>query len=157
MAALRHTGPLQIREPRGPEDCEWLALRLALWPEGSREEHVAGMLESLARGHYVRLAVAADGTSAGFIEASRRHDYVNGTATSPVGFLEGVYVVPEHRRQGVARELVAAAAHWAARSGCSEFASDTLLDNSASHAMHRALGFEETERVVYFRRPLSQA
>jgi aminoglycoside 6'-N-acetyltransferase I len=33
-------------------------------------------------------------------------------------------------------------------------ASDALLDNGASHAMHRALGFEETERVVFFRKPL---
>lgn len=157
MSAPSHHGPLKIREPRGAADSEWLALRLALWPDGSREEHLDGMRDSLARGYYVRLAVAADGTAAGFIEASRRQDYVNGTSSSPVGFLEGVYVVPQHRRQGVARQLVAAAAQWAARSGCSEFASDALLDNSASHAMHRALGFEETERVVYFRRALARA
>jgi len=29
-----------------------------------------------------------------------------------------------------------------------------LPDNAASHAMHRALGFEETGRVVYFRQSL---
>ena len=56
----------------------------------------------------------------------------------------------------MARELVAGAAQWAARSGCSEFASDALLDNAAAHALHRALGFEETERVVYFRRWLAE-
>jgi aminoglycoside 6'-N-acetyltransferase I len=30
-----------------------------------------------------------------------------------------------------------------------------LLDNSQSHAMHRAIGFSETERVIYFRKPLT--
>jgi aminoglycoside 6'-N-acetyltransferase I len=38
--------------------------------------------------------------------------------------------------------------------GCSEFASDTLLDNVESHKFHAALGFQETERVVYFRKIL---
>jgi aminoglycoside 6'-N-acetyltransferase I len=38
--------------------------------------------------------------------------------------------------------------------GCTELASDALLDNQTSHAMHEALGFVETERVVYFLKPL---
>jgi hypothetical protein len=29
-----------------------------------------------------------------------------------------------------------------------------VLENSISHVVHRALGFEETERVVFFRRAL---
>lgn len=33
-------------------------------------------------------------------------------------------------------------------------ASDALLDNAGSHAFHEAVGFEETERVVYFRKSL---
>nr|WP_241823604.1 GNAT family N-acetyltransferase [Sphingomonas sp. Sph1(2015)] len=47
--------------------------------------------------------------------------------------------------------LVAAVADWGRAQGCSEFASDAELENVDSHAMHRALGFVETERVVYFR------
>ena len=58
------------------------------------------------------------------------------------------------RRSGCARALVAAAGTWARECGCSEFASDANFANADSHAMHRALGFVETERVVYFRRPL---
>ena len=33
-------------------------------------------------------------------------------------------------------------------------ASDVLVDNTGSQNMHRALGFEETDRVVYYRKPL---
>ena len=90
----------------------------------------------------------------GFVEATVRNDYVNGCATSPVVFLEGVYVEPWARRQGAARALVGAAEEWGRKMDCREFASDALLENSDSHAMHRALGFEETERVVYFRKDL---
>ncbi|HWN46542.1 MAG TPA: aminoglycoside 6'-N-acetyltransferase, partial [Steroidobacteraceae bacterium] len=90
----------------------------------------------------------------GFIEGSIRSDYVNGTETSPVGFVEGVYVAPPMRRQGVARRLYDAIGDWAKARGCRELASDALLDNESSQRAHRALGFQETERVVYFTKKL---
>jgi aminoglycoside 6'-N-acetyltransferase I len=148
---------MQLRAPQGSSDGGWLALRSALWPDLSEAEQLTGMADALARGHYVRLAVTAGGSAAGFVEASKRVDYVNGTSSSPVAFLEGLYVVPASRRQGVARALVESVVQWALAQGCSELASDSLLDNSAAHAAHRALGFEETERVVYFRRGLHDA
>jgi aminoglycoside 6'-N-acetyltransferase I len=64
--------------------------------------------------------------------------------------------VPGSRRQGVARALVESVMEWALAQNCCELASDSLLENSAAHAVHRALGFEETERVVYFRRELNR-
>lgn len=109
------------------------------------------------RGHYVRLAVSADGSVLGFVEASKRIDYVNGTSTSPVAFLEGLYVVANARRRGVARALVESVVTWSLAEHCTELASDALLDNDTAHLVHRALGFEETERVVYFRRLLRDA
>ena len=112
------------------------------------------MGDAVARGHFVRLAVAPDGSPIAFVEASKRADYVNGTNSSPVAFLEGLYVEPASRRQGVARALVAAVEAWALAQGCTELASDSPLENTAAHAAHRALGFAETERVVYFCRAL---
>ncbi len=90
----------------------------------------------------------------GFAEASIRRDHVNGCETSPAGFLEGIYVTENARRQGVARQMAAAVADWAREHGCRELASDAAIDNDASHRMHEALRFSETQRVVYFRRLL---
>jgi aminoglycoside 6'-N-acetyltransferase I len=90
----------------------------------------------------------------GFIEGSVRGDYVNGTESSPVGFVEGVYVSPGWRRRGIARQLFEAVADWARARGCRELASDALIDNDASQRAHLALGFRETERVVYFTKRL---
>ena len=90
----------------------------------------------------------------GFAEATLRMDNVNGCATSPVAFLEGIYVERWARRQGVARALVGVVEQWGREMGCREFASDALLENVGSHSMHRGLGFQETERVVYFRKDL---
>jgi aminoglycoside 6'-N-acetyltransferase I len=145
-----------LTPPRGSDDRAWLDLRIALWPDGSQREHLSSMADTLARGHYVRLARTAAGAAVGFVEASKRGDYVNGTASSPVAFLEGLYVVPTARRDGVARALVDSVVAWALGEGLSEIASDSLIDNVAAHAAHRALGFAETERVVYFRRPLQR-
>lgn len=145
---------MQLKAPSGGSDKEWLALRSALWPDAPESEHLAGMSDAIARGHYVRLAVAADGRVLGFVEASKRTDYVNGTSSSPVAFLEGLYVVPAARLKGIARTLVGSVAAWASREGCGELASDALLDNATAHLVHRALGFEETERVVYFNKVL---
>jgi aminoglycoside 6'-N-acetyltransferase I len=101
------------------------------------------------------MALNAQGDSLGFAEAMLRTDNVNGCATSPVAFLEGIYVEPSARRQGVARALADVVEQWARQMGCREFASDALLENVSSHCMHRGLGFEETERVVYFRKDLA--
>ncbi|HYG64579.1 MAG TPA: aminoglycoside 6'-N-acetyltransferase [Thermoanaerobaculia bacterium] len=134
----------------------WLELRMALWPEGTPEQHREEMASFLEQpGRYVQVvAYGPDREPLGFVEASVRTDYVNGTESSPVAFLEGMYVVPEARGQGVAREMVGAVEAWGWEMGCSELASDAYLDNELSHAVHRALGFEETERVVYFRKEL---
>jgi aminoglycoside 6'-N-acetyltransferase I len=43
---------------------------------------------------------------------------------------------------------------WARALGFTELGSDALIDNLASHAFHAALGFEERERVVAFRKRL---
>jgi aminoglycoside 6'-N-acetyltransferase I len=138
------------------EQSGWLALRQALWPNGTAEEHLSEMSSFCANpGRYAQfVAYSASNAPIGFVEAAIRSDYVNGTESTPVAFLEGLYVAPEARRHGIARALVAAIERWAVDRGCREFASDALLDNHLSHAVHRALGFEETERVVFFRRLL---
>jgi aminoglycoside 6'-N-acetyltransferase I len=132
-------------------------LRQQLWPHCPREDHLSEMSSFCERPERFTQFVAytESGQAVGFIEVAVRTDYVNGTDASPVAFLEGIYVVPEARRMGTARSLVAAAERWAINRGCREFASDAALENELSHAVHRALGFHETERVVFFRKLLT--
>lgn len=135
----------------------WLRLREALWPGCTREQHLAEMTAFVSNAARYRqfIAYSSSHEAIGFAEASRRSDYVNGTESSPVAFLDGLYVVPPARRKGVAASLVAAVTDWARAAGCRELASDAVLENSISHVVHRALGFEETERVVFFRKLLA--
>ena len=134
----------------------WLQMRLALWTDATVDDHRGYMAISLAQPErFLQLMMYDENHQPiGFIEGSIRGDYVNGTETSPVGFVEGVFVVPAWRRKGIARRLFAAIGDWAKARGCRELASDALIDNEASQRAHRALGFEETERVVYFSKKL---
>lgn len=134
----------------------WLELRKALWPDTTDAEHRAEMAAFLAEPERFAQFVAFDDVREpiGFVEASIRTDHVNGTESSPVAFLEGIYVIPERRRQGVARQLLRSVVDWARSRRVREFASDAALDNETSHQFHRSLGFAETERVVFFRKPL---
>lgn len=151
-----------MRNPSSSEACSsieqegWLTLRSALWPDGSREENLREMRSFLEQPErFCQFVAYSEARVAiGLVEAAVRFDHVNGTEGSPVAFLEGIYVVPACRSQGVAAKLVARVEEWAVAHGCSELASDAPLDNRPSHAVHRALGFRETERVVYFSKRL---
>ena len=150
---------ISVRPVRATDASAWLRMREALWPDGA-DQH-AREIERYFAGELaepLEVLVAADdcGDLIGFAELSIRR-YVDGCDTDHVGFLEGWYVAPAWRRRGVGRALVAAAEDWARAQQCREFGSDALLENDVSASAHRALGFEETERVRYVRKFLSGA
>ncbi|EBA06314.1 aminoglycoside 6'-N-acetyltransferase [Sagittula stellata] len=133
----------------------WVALRLLLWPDTSPDTHRAEAAAVLAAPEATAfLEKAEDGSMRAFAEAALRHDHVNGCETSPVAFLEGIFVRAEDRGRGHGARLLAAVRDWARGRGCAELASDAHLSNVGSRAFHAALGFDETEHVVFFRMPL---
>jgi aminoglycoside 6'-N-acetyltransferase I len=102
----------------------------------------------------VLVAEADDGTLVGFLEVGLRSSADGCDAAQAVGYVEGWYVVENHRRQGLGGELLRAAEDWARGQGCIEIASDTSIDNAVSQRAHEALGFEVAERSVLYRKAL---
>ncbi|MFN8666160.1 MAG: aminoglycoside 6'-N-acetyltransferase [Gemmatimonadaceae bacterium] len=144
-----------IRPVTRADATTWCALRTALWPEGSAEEHameIERFFWSAEAPAACLVAEMEDGV-VGFVELSIR-TYAEGCDTDRIGYLEGWYVAPAWRRRGIGRALVQAAEHWAQAHGCREFASDTPLDNVTGQAAHQALGFTESERIVCYHKPL---
>ncbi|GGD89490.1 aminoglycoside N(6')-acetyltransferase type 1 [Aureimonas endophytica] len=148
---------ISVRAATAADRHAWSRLRGQLWLDAGAD-HDANIAAMLARPDRAMAFLAFDApeTLVGFAEASLRHDYVNGCETSPVGFLEGIFVLETARRQGVAKQLCEAAAAWAVAQGCREFASDADIGNAPSRRFHAALGFAETETVVYFRKSLDR-
>ena len=125
-------------------------LMAELWPHHTAAEMEAEVKACLEQEGTV-LFLAEEG---GFAQCSLRHDYVEGTESSPVGYLEGIYVAEEARNRGIARQLVTACEHWAKEKGCREFASDCELTNTQSLQFHLRLGFEEANRIICFAKKL---
>jgi aminoglycoside 6'-N-acetyltransferase I len=132
-------------------------MRRALWPEdeggGAHADDIDRFFAGERRLLPLEVLIALDdhGTAAGFAELCIR-PYAEGCVTDRVAYLEGWYVEPWARRRGIGRLLVTAAEAWARAQGCSEFASDALLDNETSAAAHRAIGFVEVECIRCFRK-----
>lgn len=129
----------------------YLPLAQALWPKSNQDELKKEFLKDLESNFYeTYLAQHEDGTYIGFINLSLRTDYVQGSSTSPVAYIEGIYVTPEHRNQGIATQLVTQAETWAKEKNCTELASDTELHNTDSQAFHQQVGFQKSETIVHF-------
>lgn len=139
----------------GPGDAG-SAARLArlLWPDSDEAELEREFDALLADGRCAVFLCVQAGEAVAFAQCQLRSDYVEGTGSSPVGYLEGIYVKEPWRRRGIARALLAACEQWAKEKGCAEFASDCGLDNRDSLDFHLNTGFAEANRIICFTKKL---
>ncbi|SIT87344.1 aminoglycoside 6'-N-acetyltransferase [Edaphobacillus lindanitolerans] len=138
-----------------PSDADAIAtLADRLWPGHGVHEFQKEMQELLADDHAAVFLAFSGNEPVGFAQVQLRHDYVEGTSTGPVGYLEGLYVEARFRQEGMARELVRGCEEWARQQGCTEFASDCELGNDVSRDVHLHLGFNEVNRIIAFAKKL---
>ena len=130
------------------------ALLRLLWPEQTEHELAEMALEYIQSEQSAVFAEEANDSLVGVALCSIRTDYVEGCDTSPVGYLEGVFVTDGFRHQGIAKKLVSECEQWAREKGCSEFASDCELTNTASQSFHESIGFHEENRIVCYKKIL---
>ena len=99
---------------------------------------------------FCRFIENEDKQKIGLVEVSARN-IVDACLTSPVAYLEGLYLVPEYRNQGIGKQVVNMIIKWCSENGFSELATDTELTNEAAQRFYKSLGFEETDRVVEYK------
>lgn len=129
---------------------DWLKMGMSLWPDNIVEELRHEFLSQLSSGKETTFLYKTHDQYVGFINVSVRNDYVEGSSTSPVGFIEGIYVKPEYRKKGISKELVKLAEEWAKSKGCKEMGSDVEFHNTSSYDFHKSVGFEEANRIICF-------
>lgn len=113
------------------------------------------LVADYAEGENTAVFASVDESSfTGVALCSLRRDYVEGCETSPVGYLEGIYVKESCRMLGIAKGLVRECEAWAKEQGCKEFASDCELGNTASLHFHLGVGFQEANRIICFKKTL---
>lgn len=139
---------IQRAEPKHLDDVTRLGLKL--WPDHDWSELREEFEDLLQSDHDAIYIALAENQVVGFLHMSLRTDYVEGSTTSPVGYVEGIFVEEEYRNRGIAKRLVQAGEQWVKTMGCKEVASDTELHNQASQAFHKKIGFTEAARIVAF-------
>ena len=129
-------------------------LAIQMWKDNTVKDLEKEFEELIAKDKAVCFMKYVDDKAIGFAQCQLRTDYVEGTETSPVGYLEGIFIVEKYRHSGYAKELLRECEKWAKEKNCSEFASDCELDNNESLNFHIAVGFEEANRIICFRKDL---
>ena len=129
-------------------------LAVLLWPGHTAKGLMEEFTELVAREDVRIFLKYKDELPVGFAQCQLRHDYVEGTQSSPVGYLEGIFIMEGHRRRGYAKELLNACEGWARNKGCKEFASDCEIDNVDSFRFHIAAGLTEANRIICFTKKL---
>ncbi len=129
---------------------EVVNLALLLWPENNYETLEKEFGEIInSESEDVYFAKSKD-DYIGFVHVACKSDYVNGAKTSPVGYIEGIFIKDEFRNQGIAKKLIRLSEKWSKEKGCTEMGSDVLIDNPSSMKFHEKVGFKEVERVVCY-------
>lgn len=147
---------MKTRVPTQADFPVWKKMRQALYNSLDDDHHEAEMAWIL-KADYLEclLAISEEGRVMGFLELSLRN-IVDGCLTTPVGYIEGLYLKPEYRNSGHGVELVARAEEWCRTQGCREMATDSELENRHAHDFFRSEGFEETFTVVQFKKSLDR-
>lgn len=145
----------KVRRLQEKDIGEWFRLRKHLWEGSTDEEHKAEMRDIYehTETQLVLVAETEHEKLIGFLEASIR-PFVEDCHSDHVGYLEGWFVEPEYRKNGIGKELVRGAENWARSKDCEEMASDSELGNDLSLTAHLNLGYEETSRLVHLRKDL---
>lgn len=129
-------------------------LALLLWSGNSAEDLRNEFAELLSKDSAQIFLKFENNIPVGFAQCQLRNDYVEGTETTPVGYLEGIFIKEDYRERGYAKELLTECEKWAESKGCKEFASDCESDNDVSFRFHKAVGFTEANRIICFAKKL---
>ena len=129
-------------------------LAVQMWDVDTIQELIDDISDNMAKEDAQYFIKYVDSEPVGFAECQLRYDYVEGTDSSPVGYLEGIFVKEEFRHRGFAKEILTECEKWTKEKGCTEFASDWELDNEDSLYFHRAMGFIEAGRIICFKKEL---
>ena len=143
-------GEMTYRQATTPDLPTVTQLTALLYANHSADELREENSRLIASENNVFFLALCEEAAVGVAHCCLRRDYVAGTRSSPVGYLEAIYVRPECRKQGAARHLAGLCQSWAKTRGCTEFASDCLLQNTQSLAFHLRIGFSEVERIICF-------
>jgi len=101
----------------------------------------------------VFFVVCVDDKIIAFVHGAIRTEYIEGSEqykNPKVGYIESLFVLPQYRKQGIAKRLCTMLEKWAKNQGANEFASDAYADNKESIAFHESIGLTASPPIIHF-------
>ena len=139
-------GDFVIREATQADALALAELAIKMWLGNTVSELQSEFLDLISSDNSVCFIKYVGNKEVGFVQCQLRNDYVEGTDTSPVGYLEGIFIEKEYRHRGYAKDLLSKFEKWAKEKNCTEIASDCEIDNDIS--------LEEVNRIICFRKDI---
>ncbi len=127
-----------------------LTMALDLWPDQDYESLKETFIKILSSNKFKVLLFRQADEFVAFLYLAIRTDYVEGSETSPTGYVEGIYVKPAFRRKSISRKLLQAGEDWVKENNCRQIGSDISLENKVSYEFHTQVGFKEASRLIAF-------
>jgi aminoglycoside 6'-N-acetyltransferase I len=148
---------MKIKSYNSSEFDELYLMAKALYPNYETDEELIRDLRLVEgkKNHQIYFAME-ENQYAGFMVVSVRTDYVEGASSSPTGYLEAIFIKPDFRKMGIAKQLFQKAESWVKDKGCIEMGSDTWLDHKEAQDFHIRLGFKEDDRLVHYIKTIDQ-
>lgn len=141
----------KIFEAKSEHLSDFITMALDLWGVDYADSDLKEIfLGALQNEKFKIFLFSVDNEIAAFIFLSIRSDYVEGSTSNPTGYVEGIYVKPDHRKLGIAKQLMHEGEKWLKEKGCKQVGSDAYIDNKLSYNFHTSVGFEESGRLVTF-------
>lgn len=140
---------------RKQDACNVARLACKLWQDADYAELKNDFETISEKENEIVFTAYCKGETIAFAHCSIRNEYVEGTNSSNVSYLEAIFVEEMFRKVGIATYLICCCENWAKKKGCLEFASDCDVNNNESRKMHEANGFMEVSTLVHYVKKLS--
>lgn len=141
---------MKLKPIKAPDSDQWRILRKALYQDLSEDFNQTEMKNILASRNWHCFLIQHEAKNIGLVEVSLRN-IVDGCLSSPVPYLEGIYLEPAARDKGLGKIVMEHLMNWCTAKGHSELAADCEIANPAAQRFFQSLGFSETYRTVGFR------
>jgi len=130
----------------------WLQMRREVYgslSDGFHEQEMALIFER--KDWFCYFFTDANEQILGFVELSARN-VADACVSSPVAYIEGLYLKKEYRGMGLGSKAIATILAWCKEKAYTELATDAELVNVDAKEFFKAVGFKESFRIIEFHR-----
>ena len=132
------------------EDSRVLAeMAVCMWDSHTAAELEMEFARTIEEGREVFFIQYQDQTPVGFAQCSMRSDYVEGTESSPVGYLEGIFVKEDHRGKGYAGECLDYARQIAEKENCYKMMLLTGSKDPETFHFYEKAGYNSSDKTAF--------